>query len=149
MVGVCLVGFNSQNQILLLRHVFHPKAPWSVPGGWLERHEAPRDCALRELREETGIEADSAELGPVVHFSRESPPSQLCLTYVASINRDPVCLSSEIIEWAWFDLDDLPRPLLPFISQSIENAVAYVRKNGRPGWQPGMVAFPRFGDLEL
>lgn len=132
-VGVCIVAFNDQNQILMLRHVFHPTAPWSVPGGWLERNEAPAECALRELREETGIEAESAELGPVILFTREGPPPQLAVSYVAYLDKDPVCLSSEIIEWAWFDPDDLPKPLLPFISLSIKKAVAYVYENGRPG----------------
>jgi len=51
--GVTLVCFNSQNRILMLRHVFRPSTPWDLPGGWLERNETPADCALRELREES------------------------------------------------------------------------------------------------
>ena len=31
---------------------------WSLPGGKLEADETPRDAARRELKEETGIEAE-------------------------------------------------------------------------------------------
>jgi ADP-ribose pyrophosphatase YjhB (NUDIX family) len=123
-IGVCVVGFNNENKVLLLRHVFHPKAPWSVPGGWLEKNESPADCALRELREETGIQ--TADLGPVVHISREGPPPQVDITFVAYLDQDPVALSSEIIEWGWFDIDDMPGPLLSFVRLSIEKAAAYM-----------------------
>lgn len=131
MIGVGVVGFNDNNQILLLRHVFHPKAPWGVPGGWLDRNESPSECALRELKEETGL---TAVLGPIIYASREGPPPQIVIAFVGYIERDPVCLSSEIIEWGWFDPEDLPGPLLPFVEMSIKKAVIFTRENEKEMW---------------
>jgi ADP-ribose pyrophosphatase YjhB (NUDIX family) len=119
-IGVGVVGFNNQNQVLLLRHVFHPKAPWGIPGGWLEKKESPAECALRELREETGI---SAVLGPIIQITRDDPPAHLSIYYEADIEQDPQKLSSEILDWGWFDPDELPGPMLPLIQRAIETAV--------------------------
>jgi 8-oxo-dGTP diphosphatase len=35
---------------------YNRHAPWSIPKGELEPGESPEDCALRETREETGLE---------------------------------------------------------------------------------------------
>ena len=42
-----------QRVLLLRREVF---ILWDLPGGGIEKHEAPMDAAVRECREETGIE---------------------------------------------------------------------------------------------
>lgn len=60
-VGVALITFNIDGEILLLRHVFHTAIPWGLPGGWLGRNEAPEDGLIRELREEIGLDLS---LGP-------------------------------------------------------------------------------------
>lgn len=36
----------------------HLPNAWEFPGGKCEPHEAPRDCAIREAREELGIEIE-------------------------------------------------------------------------------------------
>jgi 8-oxo-dGTP diphosphatase len=53
----------SDDHILLIRRGRSPgKGLWSVPGGRVESGEAMAEAAVRELREETGIEAVCEDL---------------------------------------------------------------------------------------
>lgn len=121
-VGVAIVGFREDGRILMLQHVFHPVAPWGLPGGWLNRGESPAECAVRELEEETGLTAD---LGPVIHVSREDIPSHIGIAYMAKIKPGPIVPSSEILDAAWYPIDSLPKPILPFETAAIQAALSY------------------------
>ncbi len=60
---VCLRG----DSVLLIRRGTPPRqGEWSLPGGRIEPGERAVDAALRELREETGIEAEITGLIDVV-----------------------------------------------------------------------------------
>lgn len=60
---VCLKG----DQVLLIRRGQPPRLnQWSLPGGRLEWGETLQVAALRELKEETGVEADLLGLLDVV-----------------------------------------------------------------------------------
>ncbi len=60
---VCLRG----DEVLLIRRGTPPRAgEWSLPGGRIEPGERAVDAALRELREETGVEAEITGLIDVV-----------------------------------------------------------------------------------
>jgi 8-oxo-dGTP diphosphatase len=60
---VCLRG----GEVLLIRRGRPPKqGEWSLPGGRIEPGERAVDAALRELREETGVEAEITGLIDVV-----------------------------------------------------------------------------------
>jgi ADP-ribose pyrophosphatase YjhB (NUDIX family) len=126
-VGVAVVALDGQERVLLLRHVFHPTAPWGLPGGWLGRRESPMAGAQRELREETGLEA---WLGPVLHVASDSTPSQITIAYLARVQADPMRLSAEIIEAGWFSPTALPRPMFPFVYQAIAAAGRYLHAEG-------------------
>lgn len=60
---VCLRG----DEVLLIRRGTPPRqGQWSLPGGRIEPGERIVDAALRELREETGVEAEITGLLDVV-----------------------------------------------------------------------------------
>lgn len=60
---VCLRG----DEVLLIRRGTPPRqGEWSLPGGRIEPGERAMDAALRELREETGVEAEITGLIDVV-----------------------------------------------------------------------------------
>lgn len=129
-VGVALVTFNANEEVLLLRHVFHTSNPWGLPGGWLGRNEAPGDALARELHEETGL---TLSLGPPIHTAHESSPPHIVMAYLGWLPSEPMSLNSEIIEARWFGLDSLPRPLWPFAEKSIAAGLQLFRITPRTG----------------
>lgn len=118
-IGVALVAFNAEDELLLLRHVFHPQVPWGLPGGWLNRNEAPADGLARELREETGLRAT---IGPPLTVAHFAAPSHMVMVYLGWVEPGPVKLSAEILEARWFALSQLPRPEHPLTRQAVRAA---------------------------
>lgn len=115
-VGVALVTFNDDEEILLLRHVFHAPNPWGLPGGWLGRNEAPQAGLIRELREETGL---VVALGRPVHVAHAGSPPFIVMAYSGRLQPGTMRLNAEILEARWFSLDRLPGPFMPFTEAAI------------------------------
>ena len=68
--SICLIE-NARGELLLLKRAEdRPLGPglWGFPAGHIEAEESPRQCAMRELREEIGTEVEVEEiraLGPL------------------------------------------------------------------------------------
>ena len=59
-VGVLL--FNERRQVFVGQRIDMVQEAWQMPQGGIDRGEDPRDTALRELEEETGVRPDKVEL---------------------------------------------------------------------------------------
>ncbi len=75
--GVAVVPVDEDDRVLMVRQYRYPMAEelLEIPAGKLESCEDPRDCAVRELSEETGCKAGKLVLlGPIYPspgFSKE------------------------------------------------------------------------------
>jgi 8-oxo-dGTP pyrophosphatase MutT (NUDIX family) len=100
----------NDGQVLLVRHTYGPKE-WELPGGGLRRGEDPFAGVQREVREELGVEIESAtELGVGSGLGRFADAR---ISYFAADlpSRDVVADPVEIAEVAWFDPVSPPAPL--------------------------------------
>ncbi|KAH7516605.1 hypothetical protein FEM48_Zijuj10G0152800 [Ziziphus jujuba var. spinosa] len=91
---------------------------FSLPSGHLEFGESFEECAVRELKEETGLDIEKIEFLTVTNnvFLDEVKPSHYVAIFVRAFLRDPH-QEPENLEptkcdgWDWYEWDNLPKPL--------------------------------------
>ena len=116
--GVVGVILNADNQVLLVEHVFHPYAPWGLPGGWLDRHETPAEGVARELKEELQL---NVQVGPVL-LAEIDLENHIDLAYLCYTTGTVGRLSNELLDYGWYSFDQLPR-LHRFHYRAIQTAL--------------------------
>ena len=86
------------------------KGEWALPGGFLRGDETAREGALRELKEETALEASAiGELGVFSDPSRDSRERVITIAFYALVKPSKVQGGDDADEAAWFPIDDLPQ----------------------------------------
>jgi len=101
---VCLRG----DSVLLIRRGTPPrKGEWSLPGGRIEPGERAMDAALRELREETGVEAEITGLIDVIDGLFPDPGRHYVLIDYAArwLSGEPVA-GDDAVEARFVALDE-------------------------------------------
>ena len=102
---VCLRG----DSVLLIRRGTPPRlGEWSLPGGRIEPGERAVDAALRELREETGVEAEITGLIDVVDgLFPEAGRHYVLIDYAARwVSGEPVA-GDDALEARFVALDEV------------------------------------------
>ncbi len=109
-------------KILLVKRGGEPyKGEWALPGGFLRNDETAREGALRELREETGLEASAVgELGVFSDPMRDPRERVITIAFYALVKPSEVEGGDDADEAAWFSIDELP--VLAFDHADIINA---------------------------
>lgn len=90
---------------------FRSAGEWSLPGGKLDWGETFEEGAIREVKEETGIDIEDPEVISV-HNCKNQHAHFMTVGLSAKkwTGEAKVMEPDEMIEWRWFDLKDLPHP---------------------------------------
>lgn len=128
-IGVCLILYDPWGQRVLLGHRIGKLGndTWCFPGGWHDFGEQPRDTAVRELKEETGVELDSSKVNLLGVFSHLLPELDIwCATiyFVAEVDsktfRPKVMEPEKLDEWSWRTPAQVPENLFESTGKALE-----------------------------
>lgn len=103
--------FDNKMQILLIKRGNEPfKDYWALPGGFLEMNEAGETGAMRELREETSIEASFVISSHVVDgVSRDPRGRVLSLIYYTVVSsKSDIFAGDDAQDCRWYNISELP-----------------------------------------
>lgn len=108
----CVIfGFDGYKlKVLLIKRDVNPyKGSWALPGGFIKIDESAEEGALRELREETGLEG--AYIRQFHTFSapnRDPRERVITIAYYALVKMQEVKGGDDAAEARWFAFDELP-----------------------------------------
>jgi 8-oxo-dGTP diphosphatase len=101
-------------EVLLIRRANPPfKGFWAIPGGFVEMDEDVPQAAIRELREETGLDIPPEELVEVGVFGRPGRDPRgrtISVVYAARVSagEGSARAGDDAAEAEWFDAGALP-----------------------------------------
>lgn len=130
--GVSAVVYNPVTEKFLVmkrsdQNQYYPGV-WQFPGGGLE-DEKPEEGALRELREETGLEGEIVRGGSYRWISKHGKSEMKTFAFLVEVEETDVVLSWEHDEFRWIELDELrSMETFEFIEKDLE-AVGVIAKD--------------------
>lgn len=129
LIGVTGVIFNAESKVLLFKHTYR-KTAWSLPGGYMNGKEHPREALEREIFEESGLTV-SIDWRMKIRTDRET--ARLDISYIGTFIGGIFTPSAEVSEARFCSLDDLPpirREQLFLIERALEQRKAFFREDG-------------------
>ena len=100
-----------EGKVLLVKRGVEPfKGKWALPGGRVECGERVEDAALRELKEETGIEGELVTLISVYSDPNRDPRGHyvsVAFLAVPKGSTEPKA-ATDAAEAKWFPLSEIP-----------------------------------------
>ena len=125
--GVSVVVRDDDGRVLLTRRVDNGK--WAVVSGILEPGEEPGPAALREIREETGVDAElvritSVDVTDPVTYPNGDVAQYLDVCFLARyVGGEAAVADDENHDVAWFSPDSLPDDLTPSSRLRLDKAL--------------------------
>jgi 8-oxo-dGTP pyrophosphatase MutT (NUDIX family) len=112
--GVGVLVVRGRRVLLGRRRAAHGRGTWALPGGKPRAGESAAACALRELREETGLRGSRTRI--VAETLDGFPDSRLVFrthfVRVEDARGEPVLREPDNAEgWSWHGWKELPQPL--------------------------------------
>jgi putative (di)nucleoside polyphosphate hydrolase len=141
-VGIMLV--NADGKVFAGKRIDQTVEGWQMPQGGIDDGESPRDAALRELMEEVGTTKAEivAELPGWLTYDlpehlvgiafkgkfRGQKQKWLLMRFTGQDSDiDLHAHEPEFADWKWFDLDEIPKLIVPFKKPTYDAVIAGFR----------------------
>ena len=120
---------------LALRRAIEPRAGlWEIPGGFCDGWEHPTDAALREAREELGVEVALRHFVGMYLGSYEFQGETLPVLdsfWLAEILAGEVCVDpQESLGYSWLPVDGHPPLAFATMDSALRDAMKWLRGQG-------------------
>lgn len=102
-VGVFAIITDVEDRILLCHRTDHDL--WNLPGGGMEEGETPWEALIREVQEETGLEAVPIKLTQV---NSKPETDEVVFTFTCEVTGGALTLNDEADRLEYFTLDQIP-----------------------------------------
>jgi ADP-ribose pyrophosphatase YjhB (NUDIX family) len=113
-VAVGTIIINAAGEIVLVRRAIEPGyGLWVFPGGYVDKGELVTSAALREAREEAGLEIKIDRLLNVYSYAGRP---LVVIVYAATAIGGDLCHDDECLEAKWFSPSEIPWESLAFDS---------------------------------
>ena len=116
-VVVALVFIEQGEQLLLVKQGYGRQC-WSLPGGTMESGESIESTAVREVKEETGLDI---RLKRVVGLYSKPEENGLAVCFEGEVIGGKLKADYEIVECGYFSYGELPKPIREHLCQRIED----------------------------
>ena len=113
-IAVGTIIATAQNRLVLVKRAIDPGyGKWVFPGGYVDRGETLVAAAVREAREECGLDI---RLDGLVNIYSYPGRASVIVVYAATAMGGSLCIDDECLETAEFDAHALPWDKLAFRS---------------------------------
>ena len=122
-VGTAVLFFNASRELLILKPDY--KNSWLVPGGSNDEGESPLQCAIRETKEEIGLEISELRLVGVYHSSANGiqPDSLKFIFDGGTLSEDQISnIRLQKDEFEEFVFKE-PAEAIPLLSSSLRKSI--------------------------
>jgi ADP-ribose pyrophosphatase YjhB (NUDIX family) len=103
-----------EDKIVICKRAIEPcLGKWNLPAGFMENGECAEDGALREMKEETGLDGTIIKLHCVYSIPHVNQVYMIYLTRITDFTIDP---GEESLEVSLFDLHEIPWGEIGFTS---------------------------------
>jgi len=120
----CFIKRNEK--ILLLKRsekVRSYRGKWATVSGYVEKNELPEETALKEIREEIGVEVKLIRKGKIIHV-KDKEGNWFVHPFLFEIKSGNIRIDWEHVEYRWIKPEEIKNyDAVPMLKEALENVL--------------------------